>query len=98
MQTSACAAATKAFLVNRVGDFGFLLGLLLVTLIGVRGLLGEGVLLGGALVPAPEGAGDLWAEYTTAWHQVVAARGEIAASNSRAPSRARRTKRCATRR
>ncbi|MCP9438690.1 MAG: NADH-quinone oxidoreductase subunit L [Nitrospira sp.] len=27
---SACAAATKAFLVNRVGDFGFLLGLLLV--------------------------------------------------------------------
>ena len=27
---SACAAATKAFLVNRVGDFGFILGLLLV--------------------------------------------------------------------
>jgi len=27
---SACDAATKAFLVNRVGDFGFLLGLLLV--------------------------------------------------------------------
>ena len=27
---SACAAATKAFVVNRVGDFGFLLGLLLV--------------------------------------------------------------------
>ena len=27
---SACAAATKAFIVNRVGDFGFLLGLLLV--------------------------------------------------------------------
>ncbi len=26
----ACAAATKAFLVNRVGDFGFLLGVLLV--------------------------------------------------------------------
>ena len=29
-RASACAAATKAFLVNRVGDFGFLLGLLLV--------------------------------------------------------------------
>lgn len=29
-RSSACAAATKAFLVNRVGDFGFLLGLLLV--------------------------------------------------------------------
>ena len=27
---SACVAATKAFIVNRVGDFGFLLGLLLV--------------------------------------------------------------------
>ncbi len=29
-RTPACAAATKAFLVNRVGDFGFMLGLLLV--------------------------------------------------------------------
>jgi len=29
-RASACAAATKAFLVNRVGDFGFILGLLLV--------------------------------------------------------------------
>jgi NADH-quinone oxidoreductase subunit L len=29
-RASACSAATKAFLVNRVGDFGFLLGLLLV--------------------------------------------------------------------
>lgn len=29
---SACAAATKAFLVNRVGDFGFILGLFLVWL------------------------------------------------------------------
>jgi NADH-quinone oxidoreductase subunit L len=29
-RASACAAATKAFLVNRIGDFGFLLGLLLV--------------------------------------------------------------------
>jgi NADH-quinone oxidoreductase subunit L len=29
---SACAAATKAFVVNRVGDFGFILGVLLVLL------------------------------------------------------------------
>lgn len=29
-RASACAAATKAFVVNRVGDFGFILGLLLV--------------------------------------------------------------------
>ena len=29
-RAAACAAATKAFLVNRVGDFGFMLGLLLI--------------------------------------------------------------------
>ena len=29
-RASACSAATKAFIVNRVGDFGFMLGLLLV--------------------------------------------------------------------
>jgi len=29
-RATACAAATKAFLVNRVGDFGFMLGLLLI--------------------------------------------------------------------
>jgi len=29
-RASACTAATKAFIVNRVGDFGFMLGLLLV--------------------------------------------------------------------
>ncbi len=46
------------------------LALVAVTLVGVRGLLGEGVLLGGALVPAPEGAGDLWNAYLTAWHEV----------------------------
>jgi NADH-quinone oxidoreductase subunit L len=31
-KASACSAATKAFIVNRVGDFGFMLGLLLVWL------------------------------------------------------------------
>jgi GT2 family glycosyltransferase len=50
--------------------FLLLLSLTLLTLIGVRGLLGSGVLLGGALQPAPEGAGDLWAAYLTAWHEV----------------------------
>jgi hypothetical protein len=51
---------------------GVIFGLLLtlVTLIGVRALLGSGVLLGGALLPSPEGAGDLWAQYTAAWHEV----------------------------
>ena len=46
------------------------LGLLAATLVGVRALLGDGVLLGGALLPAPEGAGDLWASYVTPWHEV----------------------------
>jgi GT2 family glycosyltransferase len=55
-----------------VGRPGTLLVLVLVlaALVGVRGLLGEGVLLGGALLPAPEGAGDLWSIYTAAWHEV----------------------------
>ncbi|CAB5034543.1 MAG: glycosyltransferase [Actinobacteria bacterium] len=47
-------------------------GLVLVALIGARSLLGAGELLGGALVPAPAGAADLWAAYTSAWHEVGA--------------------------
>jgi GT2 family glycosyltransferase len=46
------------------------LGLLLATLVGARALLGSGVLVGGALLPAPDGAGDLWQSYLTAWHEV----------------------------
>ena len=46
------------------------LSLLVLALVGERALFGDGVLLGGALLPAPEGAGDLWAAYTTAWHEV----------------------------
>lgn len=45
--------------------------LLVVTLVATRGLwLGEGDLIGGALLPAPAGAGDLWANYGQAWHDV----------------------------
>ena len=44
--------------------------LLGVALIGERALLGSGVLSGGALLPAPEGAGDLWSMFTNAWHEV----------------------------
>ncbi len=44
--------------------------LLASALVGARALMGEGVLLGGALLPAPEGVGDLWTAYTNAWHQV----------------------------
>ena len=31
---------------------------------------GSGSLFGGALLPAPEGAGDLWATYTQGWHSL----------------------------
>ncbi|MDT0382360.1 glycosyltransferase [Streptomyces sp. DSM 42041] len=44
--------------------------LLLVSLIACRALLSGGSLAGGALLPAPESVGDLWARYTDAWHPV----------------------------
>ncbi len=46
--------------------------LLLSSLIACRALLGGGALAGGALLPAPAGAGELWARYTDAWHAVGA--------------------------
>ena len=51
----------------------FIVGAVLIVLavIGTRGLwLGEGVLQGGALLPSPPGAGDLWETYRQAWHDV----------------------------
>ncbi|MBO1338061.1 glycosyltransferase [Streptomyces sp. VRA16 Mangrove soil] len=42
--------------------------LLFVSLIACRGLLGSGALSGGALLPAPGDASDLWARYLDAWH------------------------------
>jgi hypothetical protein len=47
------------------------LGLLLVELIAWRGLYRGGVLHGGALLPVPAGASDLWQTYTAAWHPVT---------------------------
>lgn len=45
--------------------------LVIVAVIGTRGLwLGDGVLQGGALFPAPPGFGDLWETYRQAWHDV----------------------------
>ncbi len=45
--------------------------LTLAAVIGTRGLwFGEGVLHGGALLPPPPGAGDLWQTYLSAWHDV----------------------------
>jgi GT2 family glycosyltransferase len=42
----------------------------LVAVAAARGLFGSGRLLGGALLPAPTGAHDLWATFTAAWHDV----------------------------
>lgn len=44
------------------------LALLLISLAACRALLGGGALGGGALLPAPAGATDLWARYLDAWH------------------------------
>lgn len=45
--------------------------LLIVSVIATRSLWwGEGVLQGGALLPVPPGASDLWSSYTRAWHDV----------------------------
>ena len=46
------------------------LGLLAVALVAERTLLGSGYLQGGALLPAPDGAADLWSSYLTGWHEV----------------------------
>ncbi|MDJ0380674.1 glycosyltransferase [Streptomyces sp. G-G2] len=44
--------------------------LLLASLIACRGLLGGGSLMGGALLPAPDGALALWHGYADDWHPV----------------------------
>jgi GT2 family glycosyltransferase len=44
--------------------------LLLVSLAACRALFGGGALAGGALLPVPDGAGDLWSRYGSSWHAV----------------------------
>ncbi|HEY8982498.1 MAG TPA: glycosyltransferase [Streptomyces sp.] len=48
------------------------LALLLISLAACRALLGPGALAGGALLPAPADASELWNRYTDAWHPVGA--------------------------
>ncbi|MET7290458.1 glycosyltransferase family 2 protein [Streptomyces sp. NPDC005573] len=48
------------------------LTLLLIALVACRALLGGGALAGGALLPVPDGAADLWSRYLDAWHPVGA--------------------------
>jgi GT2 family glycosyltransferase len=45
-------------------------GLIVLTLLACRSLYGAGRLMGGALLPTPDSAGDLWRTYTQAWHPV----------------------------
>jgi GT2 family glycosyltransferase len=49
---------------------GLALGLAVVSLLAARGLVGDGRLMGGALLPAPDSAGDLWRSYLATWHPV----------------------------
>ncbi len=46
------------------------LGLGLLALLAERSLIGAGQLIGGALLPAPDGASDLWSRYLASWHDV----------------------------
>ncbi|MFD6419175.1 glycosyltransferase [Streptomyces sp. NPDC060194] len=45
--------------------------LLLTSLVACRELFAGGSLAGGALLPAPGSAGELWSRYTDAWHAVT---------------------------
>jgi GT2 family glycosyltransferase len=42
----------------------------LVALLALRALLGPGRLLGGALLPAPDGIGTWWSDFLAPWHPV----------------------------
>ena len=46
--------------------------LLLISLAACRALLGSGALAGGALLPAPGTASELWSRYLDSWHAVGA--------------------------
>jgi GT2 family glycosyltransferase len=46
------------------------LALLALTVLASRDLIGAGRLMGGALLPAPDTASDLWRTYTEGWHPV----------------------------
>ena len=61
------------FLRRTLGRPAVVIGLVLLVAAAIAGRAlwwGDGVLFGGALLPAPEGAGDLWAAYADTWHDV----------------------------
>ena len=45
-------------------------GLTLIALIAARTILFGGTLAGGALLPSPAGASDLWSAYLSGWHDI----------------------------
>lgn len=51
-----------------------------LTLVAARGLLGGGRLVGGALLPPPEGATDLYGTYAASWRSAVGAGSATGAS------------------
>ncbi len=59
---------------------GFVLfaGLVAIELIAWRGLYRGGALHGGAMLPMPSGASDLWQSYTASWHPVTLGSGTMA--------------------
>ena len=64
---------TDGFLRRALGRPAVVIALVLIVASAVAGRSlwwGDGVLFGGALLPSPAGAGDLWAAYTDTWHDV----------------------------
>ena len=64
---------TDGFLRRALGRPAVVIALVLLVASAVAGRSlwwGDGVLFGGALLPSPDGAGDLWAAYTDTWHDV----------------------------
>jgi GT2 family glycosyltransferase len=55
-----------------------LFGLSVLTLLAARQLVGGGRLMGGALLPAPDHARDLWQIYFSSWHPVGVGSGATA--------------------
>jgi hypothetical protein len=49
---------------------GFFAALVLLALIGARGLVGSGYLSGGSLLPAPGSAATWWGLYLESWHDI----------------------------
>jgi len=48
----------------------FMAGLVVLSLVAMRGLIGAGLLSGGGLLPAPGSAGHWWTSYLEHWHDI----------------------------